>query len=112
MGWQQVADAPGLPAHGIVASEVSSILIDLRELFLNLVVCLEHTTVPTTCRKLVHTFHHSLSSLSLSPSLNQMAEELCIKVLIAFGADVNAKNEYNMTPLDMACKNQVHSMFV
>lgn len=33
---------------------------------------------------------------------------MCVKALIAFSADVNATNDFNMTPLDMACKNQVY----
>ena len=45
-------------------------------------------------------------ALSLSHSHIQKGEELCIKVLVVFGADVNATNDYQMTPLDMAFKNQ------
>lgn len=37
----------------------------------------------------------------------QRGEELCAKALIAFGANVNAKNEFDQTPLDIARENQV-----
>ena len=35
----------------------------------------------------------------------QEGEELCVKTLIAFGADINARNEFDMTPLDVAMEN-------
>lgn len=39
--------------------------------------------------------------------LVQNGDELIIKALIVFGADCNAKNEFNQTPLDMAIDNRV-----
>lgn len=42
--------------------------------------------------------------LSLS---SQNGEEMCMKALVAFGANVNAKNNFNQTPLDIASENKV-----
>ena len=37
----------------------------------------------------------------------QNGEELCVKALIVFGADINARNVFQQTPLDIATHNQV-----
>lgn len=68
-------------------------------------VCLSLVPCPTTFTIPAHAVH------ALNPN-GQGGEELCIKALIAFGADVNATNEFNMTPLDMACQNQVYTNIV
>ena len=39
--------------------------------------------------------------------LPQNGDELCVKTLVAFGADVNALNSFHQTPLDIATDNQV-----
>ena len=58
----------------------------------------DHNSLLCTCPACIH-FPRFIQS--------QENDEKCIKALIAFGADVNATNEFNMTPLDMAQQNQV-----
>ena len=45
---------------------------------------------------------------SFSPTQNK--DELCTKALIVFGADINARNKYDQTPLDIALQNQVYDL--
>ena len=43
-----------------------------------------------------------------SPTQNK--DESCTKALIVFGADINARNKYDQTPLDIALQNQVDDL--
>lgn len=54
---------------------------------------------------------HALMSMCLykcayhTHTNKQCGDESCTKALAAFGADINARNDFDMTPLDMALKN-------
>ena len=40
----------------------------------------------------------------------QQGDERCAKALIAFGANINAMNDFDMTPLDMAIQNRLEAL--
>ena len=42
--------------------------------------------------------------------LLQQGDERCAKALIAFGANINAMNDFDMTPLDMAIQNRQEAL--